>query len=95
MKGQLWDTKPLEFWAKAKEMRAKWEKSIDDQDMVLGQGNTGFGVDWARAFPALTVIEDNPAGSTIAHRDMEFARKSRLASEVRGWGKEICGYQAG
>ena len=88
MKGQIWDTKPLEFWAKAKEMRAKWEKSIDDKDQILGQGNG----DWPRAFPAVTVIEDNPAGSTIAHRDMEFARKSRLASEVRGWGKEICGY---
>jgi benzoyl-CoA reductase subunit B len=88
MKGQIWETKPLEFWGKAKEMRAKWEKSIDDKEMVLGQGQG----EWPRAFPALTIIEDNPAGSTIAHRDPEFARKARLASEVRGWGKEICGY---
>jgi len=91
MNGQIWDTKPLEFWGKIKEMREKWEKSIDDPDMVLGQGNTGGG-DWARAFPAMTIIEDNPAGSTIAYRDMAFARKSRLASEVRGWGRELCGY---
>ena len=88
MKGQLWETKPLEFWDKAKEMRAKWEKSIDDRTTVLGQGQG----DWPLAFPAMTIIEDNPVGSTIAHHDPAFARKSRLASEVRGWGREICGY---
>jgi hypothetical protein len=89
MTGQLWETKPLEFWNKIKEMRAKWDKSIESKEVILGQGNTGWGVDWARAFPAVTVIEDNPVGSTIAYRDPAFARKSRLASEVRGWGKEI------
>ena len=89
MNGQLWDTRPLEFWNKIKEMRAKWEKSIEDETTILGQGNCN----WARAFPNVTVIEDNPVGSTIAYRDPEFARKARLASEVRGWGKEICGYQ--
>ena len=90
--GQIWETRPLEFWDKAKELRAKWEKSIESKEMVVGQGNTGNPGDWARAFPALTIIEDNPRGSTIAAKDMEFARVARLASEVRGWGREICGY---
>lgn len=92
MKGQIWDTKPLEFWDKAKEMRARWEKSSDEPDKVVGQGNTMFGLDWAQAFPNLTIIEDNPRGSTIAAKYLPEARRYRLASDVRGWGREICGY---
>jgi len=92
MKGQIWETRPLDFWYKAKELRAKWEKSIESEEHVVGQGNTSGSADWQRAFPAVTVIEDNPRGSTIAAKDMPFARKCRLASESRGWGREICGY---
>lgn len=92
MKGQIWETRPLEFWDKAKELRAKWEKSVDKKDKVLGQGNTVFGADWQQAFPAIRVIEDNPIGSTIAAKHLPEARKFRLASEIRGWGREICGY---
>jgi benzoyl-CoA reductase subunit B len=90
-KGQLWETRPLEFWAKAKELRAKWEMSSRDENTLVGQGST-YDVDWSECFPALTIIEDNPAGSTIQAKDSPFARKCRLASEIRGWGREICGY---
>ena len=93
-KGQLWETKPLEFWNFAKELRAGWQKSIESKENVVGQGNTsGFGCDWASAFPAITVIEDNPVGAMMANKNEPFARKARLASEIRGWGREICGYQ--
>lgn len=92
MKGQIWETRPLEFWAKAKELRAKWEKAVGDDDKVVGQGNTSFVADWQLAFPAVRVIEDNPVGSMIAAKHLPEARKYRLASESRGWGREICGY---
>ena len=92
MKGQLWETRPLESWAKAKELRAKWQESIEGTDKVLGQGSTGMIVNWSRCFPAIRVIEDNPAGSMIANKSNTFSRKSRLACEIRGWGREICGY---
>ena len=93
-KGQLWETRPLEFWAKAKELRAGWQKSIESKENIVGQGNTGgFGCDWSAAFPALTVIEDNPVGAMMQNKSEPFARRARLASEVRGWGREICGYQ--
>ncbi|MDR1204501.1 MAG: 2-hydroxyacyl-CoA dehydratase [Peptococcaceae bacterium] len=92
MKGQIWETRPLEYWAKAKELRAKWERSSDRPDKVVGQGNTSFVVDWQQAFPAITVIEDNPRGSTIAAKNLAEARRFRLASDIRGWGREICGY---
>jgi benzoyl-CoA reductase subunit B len=94
MKGHLWETRPLDFWGKAKELRAGWQKSIESKEKVVGQGNTyGFNADWTAAFPALTLIEDNPAGSMIQNKNSPFARKCRLASEIRGWGREICGYQ--
>jgi benzoyl-CoA reductase subunit B len=91
-KGQLWETRPLEFWAKAKELRALWQKSIESKEKVVGQGNTYF-VDWSTAFPAITVIEDNPVGAMISNKNAAYARKCRLASERVGWGREICGYQ--
>jgi benzoyl-CoA reductase subunit B len=94
-KGQLWDTRPLEFWNKAKELRAGWQKAIESKEKVVGQGNCGFGAgfDWSQAFPALTIIEDNPVGSMMQNKNEPYARRARLASEVRGWGREVCGYQ--
>ncbi|MDR0469920.1 MAG: 2-hydroxyacyl-CoA dehydratase [Peptococcaceae bacterium] len=94
-KGQLWETRPLEFWDFAKELRAGWQKSIESKEKVVGQGNCGgdTGFDWSQAFPALTVIEDNPVGAMMQNKNEPYARRARLASEVRGWGREICGYQ--
>ena len=92
MSKQRWETKPLEVWNKAKEMRAKWQKSIDtasSERVLLAQGN----VQWSIGFPALRVIEDNPVGAMMANKSDEFARICRLAGEVLGWGREICGYQ--
>jgi len=93
-KGQLWETRPLDFWGKAKELRAMWDNSVESQVNVIAQGNT-FGTmncDWSAAFPALSLIEDNPVGSMIQNKSEPFARKARLACEIRGWGREICGY---
>ena len=92
--GQIWETRPLEFWDKAKELRAGWQKSIESKEKVVGQGNTmDISFDWQAAFPALTVIEDNPVGAMMQNKSEPYARKARLASEIRGWGREICGYQ--
>ena len=89
-KGQLWETKPLDFWNKAKELRAGWQKSIETTEMLVGQGSTGdLKFDWTPAFPAIKIIEDNPVGSMMQYKDEPFARKARLASEIRGWGREI------
>ncbi len=84
-KGQIWETRPLEFYAKAKELRSRWENTAEDKDMVVGQGNTGFQVDWQQCFPCLFIMEDNPRGSTIAAKNLPEARRFRLASESRGW----------
>jgi len=91
MSKQIWETRPLEIWDKAKELRAKWDKSIEDTTVVVGQGQTGE-IDWSVGFPAVRVIEDNPVGAKMASQSDSFARECRLACEVRGWGREICGY---
>ena len=92
MKDQLWETKPLECWQLAKELRRKYDNAIGDENYVLGNGNTSFTLDWQGAFPAVKVVEDNPVGAMMSQQNEPFARKARLASEVRGWGREICGY---
>lgn len=91
MTKQIWETRPLEIWARAKELRAQWENSIEDNNFVVGQGQTGE-VDWSSCFSHMTVIEDNPVGAKMASESDEFARVCRMAMETRGWGREICGY---
>jgi benzoyl-CoA reductase subunit B len=93
---QIWKTAPLETWKKAKELRAKWQKSIAEsavsETLLLAHGNTGT-IDWRNGFRRkINVIEDNPVGAMMANKDEAFARKARQASEIRGWGREICGY---
>jgi benzoyl-CoA reductase subunit B len=91
-KGQIWETRPLDCWKLAKEIRQSYDESIADKDQILGQGMTSFVLDWARAFKSIRVVEDNPVGAMMAARTEAFSRKCRLACEVRGWGREICGY---
>ena len=91
MDKQKWETRPLEIWARAKALRAQWQDSIDETDQILAHGNVGD-VDWGVGFPRLNVIEDNPVGAYMQSVDSAFSREARLASEVRGWGREICGY---
>ena len=88
--GQKYETRPLESWAKAKDMRARFEKAVRDsrkEKMLLAQSG-GYAI-WAFAFPAIRVVEDNPIGAMMAFQSNKLARESRLACEVRGWGREI------
>ncbi len=89
-KGQRWETRPLESWAKAKDMRARFEKSVRtaSQEKILLAQSGGNSV-WAFGFPAIRVVEDNPMGAMMAFQSNKLARDSRLACEVRGWGREI------
>ena len=92
MAKQKWETRPLDIWNKAKEMRNRWQKSIDEaasQNVLLAQGNCW----WADGFSRLRVIEDNPVGAMMANKSDEFSRICRAAGEIKGWGREICGYQ--
>ena len=94
MKKQLWETRPLKSWAKAKEMRAKFEQSVGDaqkEHILLAQ--TGLWSIWTFAMPAIRPVEDNPIGAMMQFQDSKFSRECRLATETAGWGREVCGYQ--
>ena len=92
MSKQLWETRPLKIWDKAKEMRRRWEKDIGSGNRLLAHGNTGE-IEWGVGFfKDVNIVEDNPHGAMIASKSDSFSRKSRLASEIRGWGRELCGY---
>jgi benzoyl-CoA reductase subunit B len=95
LSSQIWETRPLEIWGKAKELRARWQRSIDESaaapGSLLAHGNAGE-IDWSVGFDSLNIVEDNPHGAMLASLSDEYARKCRLASETRGWGRELCGY---
>jgi benzoyl-CoA reductase subunit B len=91
MSKQLWETRPLEIWGKAKELRARWQKNVSNENQLLAHGNTGD-VDWSVGFENLNIIEDNPLGAMMQSSNDAFSRQARLAAEVRGWGRELCGY---
>ena len=92
MNNQIYETRPLEIWDRAKELRAKWQDSIGNTTTLLAHGNT-VEVDWSPGFEKdLKIVEDNPIGAFMSSKDPAFAREARLASEVRGWGRELCGY---
>ena len=90
MKGQRWETRPLECWAKAKEMRARFEQGVRDsakERKLLAQG--GLWAIWTFAFPAIRSVEDNPLGAMMAFQSDRFSRECRAACEIAGWGREI------
>ncbi len=90
MKGQRWETRPLDSWAKAKDMRARFEKAVrtaSQEKVLLAQGGTT--AQWTFGFPAIRLVEDNPLGAMMAYQSDKFSRECRLSCEVRGWGREI------
>jgi hypothetical protein len=89
-KGQRWETRPLESWNKAKDMRARFEKAVrtaEKEKVLLAQGGTTS--IWTFAFPSIRLVEDNPLGAMMAFQSDKFSRECRMACEVRGWGREI------
>jgi len=92
---QKYETRPLEIWGKAKELRAKWQTGMDETaatpGALLGSGNAGE-IDWSVGFSGVNIVEDNPHGAFLASQSDEYSRKCRLAAESRGWGRELCGY---
>ncbi|MBI4295939.1 MAG: 2-hydroxyacyl-CoA dehydratase [Chloroflexi bacterium] len=91
-KSQKWETRPLQTWVKAKEMRKDFEEArveaasrgkllVDGQDTQIfdGLGN-------------LQSTMTNPLGALTQARNYEFARQCRGETECAGFGREICGY---
>ncbi|MBI4296541.1 MAG: 2-hydroxyacyl-CoA dehydratase [Chloroflexi bacterium] len=87
-----WETRPLECWNKAKELRRNLETSVPkakEQGKLLADGaNAAIISGIANCQPVLSV----PSGALIANASPEFSRDCLSAAERRGFGRDSCGY---
>jgi len=89
---QRWETRPLECWAKAKELRAEFEQgrvAAAESGKLLVDGRD------TQIFAALGNLQSamtNPLGAIMQARNSKFARECRAATECHGFGREVCGY---
>ncbi len=87
-----WETRPLDSWAKAKELRAKFyqnEANAKEQGMFLVEGDDAT---TCAGIGNCHVVFCNPLGASIANEGSDFARQCRAATEERGYGRDIGGY---
>lgn len=89
---QKWDTRPLESWQKAKELRAKFyrdEADAHEQKVFLVEGSDATTL---AGIGNCHVVSSQPLGASIAVEGNEFSRKCRAATEAAGYGRDLCGY---
>ena len=87
-----WETRPLECWQKAKELRANFyqtEATAREQRMWLVDGANATAT--AGIGNCHTVFVQ-PLGASIAAEGDQFARECRAATEAGGYGRDLCGY---
>src|SRR3990172_6117719 len=87
-----WETRPLECWDKAKELRREFDQGrVKAQDegkwLVDGRDTQIF-----EALGGLQSVMTNPLGAMTQARNHEFARQCRAETECQGFGREVCGY---
>ncbi|MBI4296208.1 MAG: 2-hydroxyacyl-CoA dehydratase [Chloroflexi bacterium] len=88
-----WETRPLECWTKAKELRAEFDRgrvkaAEEGKALVDGRDTQIF----AALGGNLQSVMTNPLGAISQARNHEFARQCRGEAECQGFGREICGY---
>ena len=89
---QKWETRPLESWQKAKELRAKFyrdEANAHEQKVFLVEGSDATTL---AGIGNCHVVSSQPLGASIAVEGNEFSRKCRAATEAAGYGRDLCGY---
>jgi len=87
-----WETRPLECWNKAKQLRADFytkEATAKEEKTWLIEGGGGATV---AGIGNCHVVFCNPLGASIAAEGDRFARECRGATEMRGYGRDIGGY---
>ncbi|MFO7995622.1 MAG: 2-hydroxyacyl-CoA dehydratase family protein [Dehalococcoidia bacterium] len=87
-----WETKPLQCWEKAKELRRKFyqdEKGAKDKGMLLVDG---FDSSCLGGVGNCHMVFYNPLGASIVAASNEFSRQCMAECEIRGYGRDFCGY---
>lgn len=93
---KLWETRPLDCWAQAKELRSRFYK--DEQDagkkhMFLIGGGDGPQQRLGPGFGNFHIVHPHPEAASIANAGDTYSRQCRAATEIHGYGRDICGYQ--
>ncbi|MBI4296086.1 MAG: 2-hydroxyacyl-CoA dehydratase [Chloroflexi bacterium] len=92
MQPRRWETRPLQCWDKAKEIRRKYERARVEaagkhQQLVDGMDALIFA-----ALGNLQAVMTNPLGAMIANASNKFSRECLAEAECRGFGRDVCGY---
>jgi len=91
-----WETRPLDCWAKAKELRAKFyqtEKDAKQENIFLIAGGDGPQQQLGPGFHNIHLVHPHPEAASIANTSDAYSRQCRGATEACGYGRNLCGYQ--
>jgi benzoyl-CoA reductase subunit B len=93
---KIWETRPLDCWAKAKELRANFyqtERDAQKQRKILIGGGDGPQQRLGPGFGNIHLVHPHPEAASIANTSDAYARECRAATEACGYGRNLCGYQ--
>jgi benzoyl-CoA reductase subunit B len=88
-----YETRPLDCWTKAKELRRNFEKDVGDtvnkqEEIFVYGGHLGF----VPGFENLRTAVPSPQGMMCEWAAPRYALECRAKAEQVGFGREICGY---
>jgi benzoyl-CoA reductase subunit B len=93
---KLWETRPLDCWAQAKELRKRFydtEKAASKRRMFLIGGGDGPQQGMGPGFGNFHIVHPHPEAASIANTSDSYSRQCRAATEMYGCGRDLCGYQ--
>ncbi|MBF8265287.1 MAG: bcrB bzdO [Dehalococcoidia bacterium] len=91
---KLHQTKQLQMWQKAKELRLKYFKEVQtakEQGKTLVLVDSGSFIELPAGLGGYACLEGHPYGATVG-MDLDFARECAEATEARGYARDLCVY---
>jgi benzoyl-CoA reductase subunit B len=92
-----WETRPLDCWNKAKELRQQFyqkEQNAKEQHTFVIGGGDSLGMGMMAGMPVCHFIHPNPLAAEMNNKSDSFPRECRAAFEAKGYGHDWCGYMA-
>jgi len=88
-----WETRPLDCWAKAKELRRNFERNVANtvnkqEEIFVYGGHLGY----VGGFENVRTAVPSPQGMMCEWATPKYALQCRAKAEQMGHGREICGY---
>ena len=87
-----WETRPLDCWAKAKELRAKYLQGEAEAEALGRILTEGMDATTPAGIPLCQCTFSQPYGASVAVEGDDFSRQCRAVTEARGYGRDLCGY---